>query len=124
MGLSCDCDYEPEPGDVCWWKARDFSTLESKRSKRCCSCGDKIRPGGTVAAFDRYKVPEHQIELNIWGDCCDQGPPRATWYMCERCAGLFFSLDELGYCIDIRDDMRELVKEYAATKEWERTHAA
>lgn len=115
MGLSCDCDYEPEPGDVLWWPAGDFSTLGSPRAKKCCSCGCKIVPGSTVAAFPRWKVPESEVECRIYGeDDPERGPKRATWYMCETCAGLYFSLSDLGYCVHIRDDMRELVKEYAA----------
>ena len=112
MNLSCWYEYDAEPGDVCWWTPQDFSTYEGKRPKKCRSCGEKVETGDTIAAFDRYKIPEHEVEIAIYGE--DGEIPRATWFMCERCAGLYFSLYELGFnCIDIRDDMRDLVKDYA-----------
>lgn len=113
MSLSCDCDYDGyEPGSVCWILPNDYSTLTTKRSRKCCSCGARIEVGATVAAYDRYKVPEFDVEVAIYGD--DDGPPRATWYHCEECADLCFSLLDLGFCIYIGDDMHGLVKEYAA----------
>ena len=111
MSLSCSCEYDPEPGDTCWRAPHDFPVLRGSRPIKCCSCGDKINPGDTTGDFQRYKVPDSDIECRIYGE--DGEIPRASWFMCERCAGLFFSLDELGYCIDIHDDMRKLVAEYA-----------
>jgi hypothetical protein len=71
MMLSCEYDYEPEPGDVCWrcpskWRAYDF-----KRARKCCSCGEKIKKGDTgkdYIEFERYKVPEYDVELRIYGE--------------------------------------------------------
>ena len=111
MGLSCSCDYDPGPGDVCWYNPSDFITFTGKRATKCCSCGGRVAPGNTVAAFGRYKVPDSDFEVRFYGE--DGKIPRATWFMCEECAGLYFSLDELGYCIDIRESMRDCVKEYA-----------
>ena len=113
MGLTCDCDYEIEGGDICWTWPNDYSELKTKRSRKCCSCREKIDVGSTVAAFMRWKVPEYDIEINIYGDDIENGPPRATYYHCERCADLMFSLLDLGFCIDINLDMRGLVREYA-----------
>jgi len=40
----------------------------------------------------------------------------ADVYLCETCADLFFSLQDLGFsCVLPDEDMRELVKEYAET---------
>lgn len=96
---------------VCWYAPSDFTTYKAKRATRCSSCGDKIKPGDDVGKFTRFKVPDTEIECKIFGE--DGEIPRAPEYHCERCAGLFFSLDELGYCVSLQDDMRELVKEYA-----------
>lgn len=42
--------------------------------------------------------------------------PLAKQYMCERCADLFFSLQDLGFdCVSPYEDQRELVQEYAST---------
>ena len=99
-----------------WVWPSDFTTLKTKRSRACRSCGGRIESGEDVAAFHRYKVPEYDIEIAIYGEDNSGGPPRATHYHCERCAGLMFSLLDLGFeCIDINDDMRGLVREYAET---------
>lgn len=38
----------------------------------------------------------------------------APWFMCEECGDLFWSLNELGFCIYLgRDSMRDLAREYA-----------
>lgn len=113
MGLTCNCEWDPEPGSVCWEIPAKHTTLKSKQSRKCCSCGERIEVGDCVAAFERFKVPEYDIEIAIYGEGEWQGPSRATWYHCERCADLMFSLSELGFCIDLYDDMRQLVKEYA-----------
>lgn len=113
MSLTCYCDYEPDPGAVSWIWPDDYSTLSTARARKCCSCGERIAPGDLVAAYHRYKVPEYPIEIGIYGDDGDDGPRRATWYHCERCADLCFSLLDLGFCLYIGDDMRGLVREYA-----------
>ena len=115
MSLSCYCDdYYPDPGDILWLWPNDYSTLATKRSRKCCSCGVKITPGETVGAIVRWKVPDSDIEYAIYGDTDDDGPPRATWYQCETCADLCFSLLDLGFCFYADDHMPSLVAEYAA----------
>lgn len=111
MTLSCSCDYGAEPGDTVWYGAEDYSTYNGVRATKCASCGEKVKPGVLVAEFKRVKIPDFGIEVKIHGE--DGEIPRASSFMCEECAGLYFSLDELGYCIDIRADMHDLVKEYA-----------
>lgn len=113
MTLSCNWDYEGEPGDTVWYSARDFSTYNRKRSCKCCSCGARIANGDECAEFPRFKIPESDIEIAIHGE--DGEVPRASWYMCERCAGLYFSLADLGFAINIYEDMHDVVKEYADT---------
>lgn len=115
MGLSCDCgDYD---GDEWWWCPNAYSTLDTKRRRRCVSCDDLIAVGAIVAKFTRGRVPNSLIEERIHGE---EEVPLAPWFMCERCADLYFSLSDLGYCVSPMDDMRDLVKEYAAIKEEER----
>lgn len=99
--LSCSCNDEYEyfyvPGD-------DFATLREygyKRRKRCHSCHKVIDVSEDVLPFHRDRTDENGDEI-----------PLAPKFMCERCAGLFFALDELGFCITLGDDMRELIKEY------------
>lgn len=112
MSLSCYCDFDADIRDHLWiWYApSDYVTLSTKRSRRCCSCGTRIKPGQTVAAFDRVRAP-NEIEERIFGEDAEIG--LATWFHCETCADLYFSLADLGFCMNLGDDMREIVKEYA-----------
>lgn len=109
MSLSCSC---PSADDLeqWWFCPGDYSVLTARRSRRCQSCGELIRPGDLVAKFERERIAQWGVEERIWGDAAI---PMAPWYHCERCADLYFSLEELGFCVDPNDDMRELVKEYA-----------
>ena len=114
MGLSCGCDYGD--GDFQWyWEAPDdYSTLDTKRYRRCKSCGEIIRPGDTVARFVRYRYTNDAVEINIYGE--DGQIPLASWYHCEDCADQFFNLHELGFCFQVDENMRDLVREYAAMR--------
>lgn len=115
MGLMCECDsdYYPEPGEWYWDESpNDYSKLPFKKRKRCCSCNELIDVGGVVTNHTRVRVPDTDIEIRIYSE--DGGIPIASDWMCEKCSDLYFSLNELGYCVSPRDDMRELIKDYAA----------
>ncbi len=94
-----------------WEFPGDYTTLDTKRRQRCCSCRKLIEIDTVVLAFPRYKDPDTDIELDIYGEGGEI--PRATKYMCESCADLFFSLEDLKFCGQPWEDQRELVKEYA-----------
>lgn len=36
-----------------------------------------------------------------------------SWWLCERCSGLYESLDSLGFCGMLGQDLREVCREYA-----------
>ena len=98
--LSCEC-----PGDFShtyYVLPDDYQTLQTTRRKRCSSCNQLIDIGSTVLKFERY----------TYGEYGDEVPASPRW-MCEECGDLFYSLDELGFCLYLGDDMRALVKEYA-----------
>lgn len=110
MSLSCECDTD----DCAWYYSpRDYEPLATKRARKCCSCKARIAVGDLALPFTRWKTPEYDtIDERIYGEGGEV--PLAEWYMCERCGDLYLSITELGYCIDLgRDDMREIVKEYA-----------
>ena len=111
MGLSCSCDGDWDPGMVIWTETDNYIPLPTKRGRACCSCNTKLSPGDTCVEITRFKVWEHEIEMRIYGE--EEGPPRASKWMCERCADLMFSLTELGYCSQPWENQRELVAEYA-----------
>lgn len=108
MSLSCHCD----GGDMDWWHygCEDYTRLDTKRARRCCSCKALIKRGDLCAKFERARVPQSMIEERIYGTESVPLPPK---FMCETCADIYFSLDELGFCINLGDSMRALAKEYA-----------
>lgn len=113
MSLSCDCsDWCPEPGDWFFWPPNDYKEAPAGRRKRCRSCGVQIEPGSLCLEFKRRRVPEHDVETRIYGE--DGEIPIASWWHCEECADLYFSLTELGFCFPIDDDMHDLAAEYAS----------
>jgi hypothetical protein len=120
MPLSCYCD---DDGD--WWHIppNDYSVLDTKRCRKCASCGERIPVGATVLKMDCYRSPSDSmgIEESIYGD----EVPMAPKYLCERCGDLYLSLAELGYCLNLGEDMRELVRDYAEMQreQRERAHA-
>ena len=116
MSLSCYCEYEPEPGDVVWDMPSDYKPLDTKTPRKCCSCRSKLKQGITVVEFPRYKVPDCDYEIARFGEEFEDGPKRASRWMCEECGDLYYSLTELGYCVNPEEDQRELVKEYVALR--------
>lgn len=107
--LACDCDY----GDNAWWYEDDgdgVKPLATKRMRRCCSCKDRIAVGDECLKFVRWRNPnEGSVAERIYGD----EEPLATWYLCDRCAGLYESLDGLGFCGLLGQDLRSVCREYA-----------
>ena len=39
--------------------------------------------------------------------------PLPTWYLCDRCAGLYESLDSLGFCGMLGENLEHACREYA-----------
>ena len=110
MSLSCSCD---DDGSYGWYMPpNDFGEMNTpRRRQRCCSCGGLIDLGATVAKFRFFRYPRSDVEERIYGDEVET----ASKYMCERCGGLYFSLHELGFCINVPSNMLDLVKDYAET---------
>ena len=111
MPLSCGCDIEYEPGMTICYPGEDFEPLQTTRRQRCQSCKELINIGDFSVRFEIFKVPEYQVEIDIYGE--DGEIPRAPRYLCEECGEIDFNLKELGFeCIWVGEDMRELLKEY------------
>lgn len=109
--LACDCDYGD---DLTWWHdgGGDVKPLDTKRMRRCCSCKERIAVGDDCKPFPRWRTPNYDsIEERIYGE--GGAVWLATWYLCDRCAGLYESLDGLGFCNLLGLDMREVCREYA-----------
>ena len=109
--LSCSCDYD----DDGWWylHPNDFTILTTKTRRRCCSCDKKTNIGQTCVELERYRHPVNDIEERICGDEVQL----ASWWLCEWCGEMFFTLDALGFCYVAGDSMEENLKDYRSKKE-------
>ena len=105
--LSCSCQ-EWDGDGWGYISEADFSVLATKNRRRCCSCKDLIGVGSMCVKFDRLRNPKNDIEERIHGDEVHL----AAYYLCEKCGEIFLNLDALGYCMDIRGDMNERLREY------------
>ena len=120
MSLSCSCDWEPEPGAVCYCyddTSLDFEKLKTSRRKRCCSCGELINIDSLCIIHPRYRYPHNDIEARIVGadpDLNEEPPIKiANHYQCEQCAEIWLNLTSLGYeCLLPCEKMSESLKEY------------
>ena len=107
MSLSCDCGY----GDYDYYYRpdNDLTPLESTRRKRCLSCSSVIDHGEECLKFHNWRPTKTDIEESIHGDEVQL----ANTYMCEECAGLYWALEERGFCIGLGEEsMKDMVKEY------------
>lgn len=98
MSISCSC------GDDYEWMYHgpdDFEPLNTKRRRRCISCGTMIDVGADAGRFSCYHAPRGDYEEQRFGD----EVPMADKWMCEECTGVYISLSELGYCVTIGDGM-------------------
>ena len=106
--LACEC-YTDDPQ---WWydDTAQVAPLATKRMRRCCSCKERIGVGDECRAVTRWRSPEPgSVAERLHGD----EEPLATWYLCDRCAGLYESLDDLGFCGLLGQDLRATCREYA-----------
>jgi len=105
--LSCTCTEWYGEGWY-YWPPNDFTTLQSKLSRKCCSCNKRIKVGDECVKFLRSRAPRSDIEERIHGD----EVPLAPWYMCQWCGEMYLTLEELGYCHGLGDSMVETMQEY------------
>jgi hypothetical protein len=105
MSLTCECD-----GDYDWWyfPPDDYIRLVAKRGRRCVSCKTWIRPGDLCIEFQCAGHTRNSIEERIHGGEVPL-PPK---YHCEACADQYFNLTELGFCVELEDNMQDLRREY------------
>lgn len=120
MGLSCSCQgwegdgwaYTP-PDDLC--------SLETKRARRCKSCGCLIKPGEECIKFLRFRAPSTAVEYKIYGD--GGQVDIAPWFQCAKCGEQYLNLSALGYCIGPEENTLSLLAEYRAMQEERRAAA-
>ncbi len=124
MSLFCDSGYEGD--DVAWWwyKPKDEAPLATKRSRKCCSCGERIAVGSVARKIRRFRSPtEFEETRGLYGD----EVPMPDWYLCETCGDIADSLAEVGFCYTLGDEsLKEQIEEYrreeAQRREYTMTH--
>ena len=118
LSCSCDGDWEPEPGEWCYWgESNDFESMAGWIRKRCCSCNELISIRTPVIRVYRYRYPYNEIESRIIGidwDSWEEPPIRISdRFLCEKCGEIFLNLKSVGFeCISPGEDMREMLHDY------------
>ena len=111
--LSCSCDND----DPDWWYEDhlEVKPLATKRMRRCCSCKARIAVGDDCMAFSRWRnvspYSDPEVLVRIYGEGGEF--PLPTWYLCDRCAGLYESLNSLGFCDLLGQNLVQTCREYA-----------
>lgn len=109
MSLSCSCfDYD---ADWYYEVANDFMVLDTKRSRKCCSCGKRIAVVDEAVKVYRNRPAREGVEMNIYGDDHD-AVSMSPWYLCETCGGLYWSIEDLGMCCSIENDIAAQIRDY------------
>lgn len=113
MPLACDCYYDD--CDQFWWAPDDYSVMSQRRARvRCKSCNSLIDHGTIVAEFAVTRYARCEYEFNRFGEGDPEAIDMASVYLCEECADIWFSLQELGFsCVTPYENQRELANEYA-----------
>lgn len=109
--LSCSCsEYEGE--GIAYESPKDFTKLETSKRKRCRSCKKLINIGDPVLEFGRFRAPQTEIEDLIYGE--DGEIRLCNRYLCDKCGEIYLNLEDLGYCLDPENNMKEYLLEYQA----------
>jgi hypothetical protein len=110
MSLSCDLDSDHDGADWWWHQPQDEAPLATKRSRKCCSCEQKVGVGDTARKIRRCRPPTEFEETR--GIACDE-VPLADWYLCETCGDLADSISELGFCYNLGgESLAQQIAEY------------
>jgi hypothetical protein len=97
MGLSCFCD--EDSFDYYAHPEKNFKI--SAKKAVCHSCKKTIEAGEFILVFGTWTIDESGDE--IYGD---------DLVFCEKCGEYYLNLEDLGFCVNLEDNMIELVTEY------------
>jgi hypothetical protein len=111
MSLFCDAGYDHDGADWWWYQPDDEAPLATKRSRKCCSCGQKVGVGDTARRILRFRAP---TDFEYTRGLADEEVPLADWYLCETCGDLADSLSELGFCYHLGngESLKQQIADY------------
>ena len=112
MPLTCECPYDDESTLWFYEPPDDFSTINTKRRRRCSSCNALIDNGALCLCFKRWRFARGEYEENRFGDGSEIS--LASMYFCEHCGEIYLNLDALKYCVYPGENMNEILSEYHA----------
>lgn len=110
MSLYCDSGFEDGDYELWWYNPLPESPLDTKRSRKCISCTDKIKVGDISRKVRRYRqATEFERDKGI----ADDEVPMSNWYLCEKCGDLADSISELDFCYSLGDEsLQNQIAEY------------
>lgn len=109
MSLSCGCgEWDGEGWSYSY--CNDLTELKTKRRRRCKSCAKLIDIGSDCLEFNRFQYPQDEIKARIFGE--DYEMPLASWFMCKYCGEIYLNLTDIGYCLQIDENMNDDLAEY------------
>ena len=117
MTVSCECAYG---GDYEWFfsSPTDFTRQPIGRRHRCYSCRTVIPLYDDCGEFACERPATEWEEIHLGWD--GEQVEIASIWMCASCTGLFWALEELGYCVELEkgERMRDLAKLTTDPERW------
>lgn len=122
MSLFCDTGGDYDGADWWWYQPKDEAPLATKRSRKCCSCREKIAVGATARKITRYRPATEWEDMRGLGDEVQL----SDWYLCETCGDIADSLSELGFCYTLGDgeSLKAQIYEYRKEEDSHKSHMA
>lgn len=108
MSISCTCDIDGGDGADWYWQPSSApKPLETIRSRKCCSCKTKLKPGDMAQVLYRWREPGNDIEERIHGG----EVPMTAWHRCPYCTALTEIVENHGACYAVdRNIQNQLIE--------------
>lgn len=107
MGM-LSCGFDSDCVDWYWrCDNEDVSPLDTKKPRKCASCGAVIPVGANCLPLERWRDPRGVYEEERF---CD-GVPLAPYFFCPDCAEIYLNLSATGLCVEM-GNMHDALREY------------
>lgn len=114
MAMTCGLRDDDDP--VWWYEQADYlAPLDTKRSRKCCSCGEKLKIGVQVLKFRRWRNPRNDFYERFYWDGGEV--PMGAMYMCEECGSIAVACELSGVSFDLGgDDLKKKIEFFVKGK--------